>query len=101
MSEPRTLVAVLVYNGRDVTYARPVSVRCSVQPLSTDEATALGVTINTACTVIARSWPGGPYSRVTWQGRQWYQHGETAQHRMSPRTAHDRAVVLAQTAVVR
>lgn len=96
-------VATLVpnaYNGGDITYASPVSVRCSVQPLSSDEATALGIQIDTAYTVFARRWPGGPYSRVTWDGRQWFQHGEAARRRMGRATQHDRAIILAQTAPV-
>jgi hypothetical protein len=88
------------YNGTDVRYAAPVRVVCSVQPLRAEEASALGVTPDTAYRVIARKWLGGPYSRVTFNGRPFFQHGETLHHTMSPRTAHDTAVILAQTAKV-
>ena len=89
-----------IYNERTFTYAAPVVVRCSVQPVRAEEAAVFGVTPDTAYRVRCRSWPGGMYSRVTWQGRTWFQHGETQHHTMSPRTAHDAALIVAQAAEV-
>lgn len=89
------------YNDTKITYAEPVEVRCSVQPVRAEEAAGLGVTPDTAYKVLCRSWPGSIRSKVTWRGRTWFQHGETLHHGMSPRTAHDVAVIVALSAEVK
>lgn len=82
-------------SGNDVAYYLPaVSVRCSVQPMTTAEVTAWGLTGRTAYSVRCRSWPGNLGARVTWNGHQWRQEGDTLHRTMSARTAHDSAVIV-------
>jgi len=89
------------YGEDTVTYGPAVSVACAVQPVRAEEANGLGVQADTAYKVIARDWPGGIHSRVTWLGRTWFQHGETLRHSMSARTQHDVAIIEAASAGVR
>lgn len=89
------------YGEQTVTYGAAVSVACAVQPLRAEEAVGLGVTVDTAYKILAKSWPGSVHSRVTWLGRTWFQHGETLHHTMSPRTQHDVVIIEAADAEVR
>lgn len=89
------------YNGDAITYPSSITVRCAVQPLSADEAAGLGVSPSTSYRVIARSWPGGMLSRVIWDGRTFFQRGETLHRSMSPRTKHDYAVLVSNVAEVK
>jgi hypothetical protein len=89
------------YGEDKVSYAAPVQVGCFVQPVRAEEANGLGVQADTAYKVIARDWPGGIHSRITWLGRTWFQHGETLHHTMSARTRHDVAIIEAADAEVR
>lgn len=91
------------YGGtRKVPDGLPVTVTgAMVQPLTTTEASELGVRADTTLKVICRSWPGGIYSEVTWQGRALFQRGETRRHSIGRRTQHDTAVLVANSAEVR
>lgn len=89
------------YGEDTVTYGPALPVQCAVQPVRAEEANGLGVQADTAYKVIARDWPGGIHSRVTWLGRTWFQHGETLRHTMSARTQHDVAIIEAADAEVR
>ncbi len=71
----------------------PVTVRCRVQPSTSEEAAALGYLDNTLYRVLARALPAGPWSRVTWSGRDWTVVGEPKHHNGSPRTRHDTALI--------
>lgn len=72
-----------------------------VQPLTTTEAFEIGVRADTSWKVIGRTWPGGPYSEVTWNGRKLFQRGETRDHSIGRRTQHQSAVLVANTAEVK
>lgn len=86
--------------GETTADGTPVPVRCSVQPMSADETSAAGLQVETAYRVIARDWPGGPYSRVEWDGRVWDQQGEPKRYGMSERTRHVDVVITARGAEV-
>lgn len=66
----------------------------ALQPVSAEEAEALGVQARTSYTLIGRGdWPGGVNSTVTvtagpYEGRTFDQSGEARIYGMSPRTAH-------------
>jgi len=99
---PHTVLVELAQPGdawTKQTYAPPVSMRCKITPLRAEDAAALG--LDTALRVTARAWPGGPRSRITWQGRYWYQRGETLSHTTSPRTRHDTATLVSNAAEVK
>lgn len=75
----------------------PVTVRGRVQPASSDELTALGLVTETVVRFISRSFPGGPWARVEFDGREWDVVGEPRVHRGSPRTAHKTVYLKART----
>lgn len=68
------------------TPAAAVKVRCRVQPLVTLDQT--GQATYAQYRIVARSFPRGPFSKVTWNGRDWEIVGEPQRHNGSPRTAH-------------
>lgn len=81
-------------DGAPAGEGAPVTVRCQIQPAQADESDlADGFTVGAAMRVIARRLPPGPWARVVWQGREWTVLGEPQQHRTSPRTSHDIAVI--------
>lgn len=73
----------------------PVEWQCAVQPMTAEEAERLGVQTETTMRIICRSWPFGPHTLVTYNGREFEQVGEARQYRMSRRTAHDDVVIRA------
>ncbi len=91
------------YNETIRTYPDPLITvgGCSVQPLRAEEVTSLGLQVDTAYRVICRYWPGGPDSKVEWDGRTWFQYGETLHATTGRRTRHDKAVIVAQSAEVK
>lgn len=81
--------------GTTIEPGTPVAVdNIAVQPVSADEAEALGVQARTSYRVIGRGpWPGGINSTVRvdagpYAGRTFDQDGEARIYGMSPRTAH-------------
>lgn len=66
----------------------PVPVRGRLQPSTVDEASALGQVANTAYRFIARSFPGGPWARVEYAGREMDVVGEPRVYRQPGRTRH-------------
>jgi hypothetical protein len=78
----------------------PVAVSCSARPLSADESTLLGLQADTVYEVSANSWPGGLYSKIAWDGRDWSQRGETKHHTRGVGTRRDTAVIVADSAEV-
>lgn len=64
----------------------PVKVSCRVQPLVTLDQT--GQATYAEYRIVARTFPRGPFSSVTWDGRTWEIVGEPQRHHGSPRTAH-------------
>lgn len=86
----------------------PVTVQCNVQPVSAEESQALG--LSTATVYRAKywpgehggtPWPGGPYSRIIWRGREFEQRGDALESSMSPRTAHVKVLMVDVSAEVR
>lgn len=61
---------------------------CSIQPVTAQESEKLGFSPNAVYRLICRSWPGGPASRIEWNGRMWDQHGETRIYTTGRRTQH-------------
>lgn len=107
---PHTLLVQLMkadpndrYGGsKKVADGAPVTVTgAMVQPLTTTEAYELGVRADSSWKVICRSWPGGPYSEATWNGRKLFQRGETREHSSGRTTQHHSAVLVATTAEVK
>lgn len=66
----------------------PVQVRCRVQPLSTSDSAAVPNSVGSTYRVIARDLPGGSWSIVTWQGRDWDIIGERQLSNGSGMTRH-------------
>lgn len=69
----------------------PLVVSGMMQPASTGEVQAFGAgVVGTASWTFycAGPWPGGPHSRVEWQGRVFDQEGTARIHSVSRRTAH-------------
>jgi hypothetical protein len=83
--------------GVDVlqSVGEPIRVRCNVKPITAAEAEAYGITARETYRITARGWPGDHLSLVSYDGRDWDQHGEPQRHRMSPRTAHDVVIITA------
>ncbi|MGV9271325.1 hypothetical protein ACWDRR_42560 [Kitasatospora sp. NPDC003701] len=71
----------------------PVTVRCRVQPSSSSEDATAGYLDQTLYRVLARTLPAGPWSRVTWRGRDWTVVAEPKRHSGSARTRHDTALI--------
>ena len=69
----------------------PVRIRASVQPVTSDELSAIGQDLVTTYRVIARTAPLGAWARVRWVedgGTWWDVIGRPRRYGMSPRTAH-------------
>lgn len=83
---------VLPGGGRGPSGA-PVTVRCLVQPTSSDSEGTDGYADLTTCRVIGRSLPAGPWDRVVWDGRDWTVTGQPEKWRSASRTSHDTATI--------
>lgn len=63
-----------------------------VQPVSAAVLTDMGLEVIESKRVIGRrpgGWPGGPYSLITWRGRDWTQpQGVAMEYDTSPGVAH-------------
>lgn len=81
----------------------PVEVRGRVQQSpgrwtgSPSGDAVLGQTVETLVRFIGRTFPAGPWAKVTWNGRDWGVVGEPAEHRGSPRTAHVTVILNARS----
>ncbi|WP_346843738.1 hypothetical protein [uncultured Rothia sp.] len=94
------------YGSRGAVVQRlgaPVPYQVNVQPLSSSEIEEIGLKVATAYRV--KYWPqehggvpwaGGPYSRITWDGREFDQQGEAMLSSMSDVTGHVRVVMTAR-----
>lgn len=71
-----------------VTETELVEVPCSPRWLTPTEAGDLVGQPATAIQVIARSWPGLPRTRFTWDGNEFEQIGPAKFHYGSARTRH-------------
>ncbi|ASU81408.1 hypothetical protein CDO52_00195 [Nocardiopsis gilva YIM 90087] len=74
----------------------PVRIRASVQPVTSDELSAVGQDLATTYRVICRSAPLGAWSRVRWVtngGTWWDVIGRPRRYGMSRRTAHIDALI--------
>lgn len=71
----------------------PVTVQCSVQPVSSTGDAVPGYLDTTRYRVIARTLPAGPWARVVWRDRDWTVEGEPAHRTGSSRTRHDTAII--------
>lgn len=94
--------------GPERYVADSVTVRCNVQPVSAEESQALGLSTATVYRVKyfpgehgGATWPGGPYARITWRGREFEQRGDALESSMSPRTAHVKVLMVDVSAEVR
>lgn len=71
--------------------SEPVRIRASVQPVTSDELSAVGQDLVTTYRVICRSAPLSAWARVRWVsagGTWWDVIGRPRRYGMSPRTAH-------------
>ncbi len=75
----------------------PVNVFGMVHPVSTDEATALGQSVDTVRSFTGRSFPGGPWASVRYDGRDWEVHGEPVPYRRGRSTRHVAVTLIATT----
>lgn len=76
--------------------------RANIQPVSSSEREAIGVNVETVYRLLyfpqvhGSPWPGGAYSRITWNGREYDQLGEAMLSSMSSRTGHVRILMKAR-----
>lgn len=78
--------------------AAPVRVRGIVQPVSAEEAEALGQVVTTIYRLTARTLPAGAFARVEWAGRAWDVVGEPQRHvGASPATRNDSVLLRARS----
>lgn len=73
-------------NPTRVPASSPVTVRCRVQPLTSEETP--GDPLATVYRAVSRDWPRGAASRVSWDGREWDVDGEPKRHSGSETTRH-------------
>jgi hypothetical protein len=71
----------------------PVSVRCLLQPSTSDPDSADGYATDTTVRVIGRALPAGPWDRVSWDGADWTVVGQPEKWSASPRVAHTTALI--------
>ena len=88
--------------------ATHVMVRCNVQPVSSKEAAGLAEGVQTVYRVKyfhqehgQAPWPGGPYSRIEWDGRVFEQRGEAILSSMSATTSHYKVLIVDPSAEVK
>lgn len=53
-----------------------VAVNCWAQPLTSPQLSSGPADRLSTYKLLARSWPGGPYSLIAWRGRNWDVIGE-------------------------
>lgn len=89
-------------------WAEPEAFQVNVQPVSTAEAEALGLTVATVYRIKywpqehdGKPWAGGPYSRITWNGREYDQQGDPMESSMSATTGHTKVLMTARASEVR
>ena len=74
----------------------PIRITASVQPVTSDELSAVGQDLVTTYRLIARTAPVGAWARVRWvnaDGTWWDVIGRPRRYGMSRRTAHIDAVL--------
>jgi hypothetical protein len=74
----------------------PVRITASVQPVTSDELSAVGQDLLTTYRLIARTAPVGAWARIRWVsdgGTWWDVIGRPRKYGMSPRTAHIDAIL--------
>lgn len=81
----------------------PVEYQVNVQPSSTSERQALGITTDTVYRLKyfpqmhgGKPWVGGPYSRILWEGKEYEQLGDPMLTSMSPQTGHVKVMMKAK-----
>lgn len=79
-----------------VPAATPVTLHMLVQPVSAEESAALGQGVTTIYRAIGRTFPGGAFARVAWDGRDWDVLGEPKRYNASPRTRHVAVLLMAR-----
>ena len=94
----------------------PVEVQVNVQPVSTSEVESLSSALGTVKGLSVGAtyrvkyfprehggvpWPGGAYSRITWQGREYDQQGEGLVSSMSSVTGHVKVIMTARSSAVK
>lgn len=72
----------------------PVLVRGWMRPVSAEERQALGQQSATTYRLFARDIPGGPWARVSWDGRDFDAVGEPLVHDSAGVTSLDHMTVL-------
>lgn len=87
--------------GTELVPDRTFTVHGSMQPISTEEAHARGVSTDTTYRFICREWPGGPYSEVFVMvgppgttGTNFDQHGDARGYSTGSRLTHRQDVIL-------
>lgn len=68
--------------------ADPVSVSGRMDPVTADEDATTGQAVITTYRFLSRTFPGGPFARVQWEGRTWDVVGEPQRRRGSEATRH-------------
>lgn len=59
----------------------PVTLRGYCQPSTAEESQDLGQSVGTTYRFISKTFPGGAFARVEWDGRLWDVIGEPRRHR--------------------
>lgn len=84
-------------NKVQVPSSTPVSVRGSVQPSTSNELPTQGQVAKTTIRFISRWFPGGPWARVHWDGRDWDVVGEPRTYSQTRRVGHTTTYLVART----
>ena len=100
---PHTVTVQRMKDGAPDRYGKPVKVPdgepievrgCLVSAVSVEELSQLGVVIQLMYRVRHRTWPGGPYSKVTWEGQTLWQRGGTRRSRIGRATRSQSAYLV-------
>lgn len=71
----------------------PVTVRCRVQPQTSNADSGDGYAVVTTYRVVGRSLPAGPWDRISWDGLDWTVTEQPKRWRGSHRVTHDTAII--------
>lgn len=73
-----------------------VEVRGWMQPVRAEELAALGQQARTTYKLIAAAVPGGAWSKVLWEGREYEPVGEPVEHGVGMTLAHSTVLLAAR-----
>ena len=81
--------------GIEMIAADPVTIRCNIHPLSTEESEAYGLNLTDSyrLTTPAGAWPGQPHDQIIWENETYTQIARTRRSRLGTATQRDRVII--------